>query len=1287
MTKGQHADQELRIRRALEYAMERGEVAEVDQFRSEWEQEAEAAGRELLAEGQEAEFDALMDNRDALAGRLTAEDLRKNLGQVELLAKDGVQFRTGTPVTFKYARPLEADQSRFGSELQPAGVYLFHMVDFGGMKGPGWDTGELSFRNPLVIEWVAATGEPQGWRARVSHHFGGKRGKDLSRAVRVAGYDGIVTARSQWQEAGEIVDLRRTVDWANVAPTRVLMRFARAVGLSKAVRHPPGIGWEAIPTGSHGGFRRQHGASWEYWYPSSSMALAAHEHHTEKAAFHRQYASDKGNPAMTRSAAKQAELMHEHESAAQAAAAFASGEKTPELYREGEKQAHAGKRTLGVDESVIHATVAELTGGFAVNREGKVPFRHEGQVAKGDIRVRRVTGRTVGIPVRLVVKAKEHGSVEGSLQRWTMYNDSAKRTHEQDDLTQRAIEVTIPAGEHDLETLRMNIRRVLAHEVAHAIDVIPLGGADSATIREREGGAGYYNVPSEVVAFRHNIFRELNDTATAKSVREDAEGWARLHDPEWAAEQARETGGPIDKGTPKASAEVVLAALRQHSPTWKRVEEHLTPGNRRKMIQTAAAVVSAHIGGTSSPMAKGRVLIRMALGSQLGLFGAQAPHAAPKHEATVHVKAHTRVTHDGTVVAVPAHDRVVEKVEEAPKVDAFKMKRHEIDQALHAHAGHAPTVDALHAELARREAKRPAKVPKIDKLREAEAAQDKLGGQQGGTWRHQARLSQGAAKLDQLKDSAIAEARKKADAEGRPYFRPDFRKWFGDWAKDPSSASRVVDKHGVPEEQFGAAPLKVFHGTPIGGFSSFKKEKDKGGNIFGKGFYFTADKEIATAYTEKDKDDAPKFAEGWRDPAGNEITHLTTEQKLAMLKHAGYPYKGDASKRIEPPKIGGPKDPYVRDPLWESHGNKSTNGLWAILAAQDENGKVHIPTLIKRYSDPSPEALAWNPTASPWGDKVESGAALGRNYPLPARLANVLPKGSTPITGDAQVFEVYLNIRKPVDMDAPMPMEEFRSFAKFTHEHQVGKDRQHLEQTKAKLAEHEAALAKFDKDGPRWTDDERGDHEVHVTRYREYLDHAKQRLATVEGSLEGGTPAVHGGYLDDLASSDEFKTITGGKDVTDPMTYQDLVKLKQVLRKREGFKMDPNNQYSVLRDAKGNRVLSGKPMHGILHIGGDENTLTYGDVHWLMSNGHHESGEGGMKAKFREWAEERGHDGMHHTGGWNIGEKPHSVWIAWEPNQIKATTSEGFDPGADDMYKATRIVVRMRLSKTVVVGP
>lgn len=930
MVAGRHADQELALRRALEYAMERGQAAEVDRFRSEWEQAAEEAGRELLAEGQEAEFDALMDERDDLGAKLTAEDLRKVLGQAELVAKDGVQFRTGSPVTFRYARALAGDQSKFGADIQPAGVYLFHLVDEGGMKAPGWDTGTMSFRNPLVLEWVAATSEPQGWRARLSYHFGGKRGKDLSRAIRLAGYDGVVTVRGQWQEAGEIVDLRRTVDWANTAPVQVLMRLGRSLA----------------------------------------------------------------------------------------------------------------------------------------------------------------------------------------------------------------------------------------------------------------------------------------------------------------------------------------------------------------------------------------VIDPMRLATQLGLFGAQAaaPAApAPKHEATVHVKAHVRTTADGKAVLVPAHDRVVEKVEDEPRVashDAFRMRRHEIDHALMEHADHAPTVAALKAELARREAKRTGKAtaksapkpaetaaeraaredkereaamdaavaqtqaymqkrglaPKaIDKLKDAEKRLDALQSAQGGTYKRVQASVRQADRVDALKAKAIEEARKKAAAEGRPYFRDEFLSWFGDWAQEPDKASKVVDKNGIPEEQFGNAPVKVFHGTPFGGFRSFSKEKDKGHNIFGKGFYFTADRGIAEEYTKKDESDRAKAAVGWIGPDGAEITHLTPQQTVALLKEAGFPYKGDPKKPIQPPKLGGPDDPNIRDPLWDSHGNNNPNGLWAILDAVDETGQVHIPTMIRRYHEPSARALAWNPTAPQWGMKVKTDSSRIGMYPLPARLERVLPKGSKPVVPESQVFEVYLNIRNPIDMDRPIPMEEFQDLAAFTARKERKQTEASLAQMQKRLAEHDAKT--YDRREALLSGKQETRKEWEA-RHAAERDNIRADIARYEEKLREPLTddRIFGAYPDDLIGFDKHKAAMG-KDYTEPHTYQDYLKLKGLIRNQKRH--------------------DGKDAHGILKIG-PENQLTWGDLHYMMSNGHDHSAP---RENFLEWAKSRGYDGIHHTGGWNIGSHEHSVWIAFEPNQIKATTSEKFDPSTDDMYKGHRLVVRMDLAR------
>ena len=41
---------------------------------------------------------------------------------------------------------------------------------------------------------------------------------------------------------------------------------------SAATSGPPGHGWQAIPHGTKGGFRRKHGGDWEYWYPGAAKA-------------------------------------------------------------------------------------------------------------------------------------------------------------------------------------------------------------------------------------------------------------------------------------------------------------------------------------------------------------------------------------------------------------------------------------------------------------------------------------------------------------------------------------------------------------------------------------------------------------------------------------------------------------------------------------------------------------------------------------------------------------------------------------------------------------------------------------------------------------------------------------------------------------------------------------------------------------------------------------------------------------------------------------------------------
>ena len=74
---------------------------------------------------------------------------------------------------------------------------------------------------------------------------------------------------------------------------------------------------------------------------------------------------------------------------------------------------------------------------------------------------------------------------------------------------------------------------------------------------------------------------------------------------------------------------------------------------------------------------------------------------------------------------------------------------------------------------------------------------------------------------------------------------PEFKTWFGDWENDPENASKVVDENGEP--------LVEYHGTGER-FTMFDRsligENTSNDGIWGKGFYFTPDMDLAQEYAE-----------------------------------------------------------------------------------------------------------------------------------------------------------------------------------------------------------------------------------------------------------------------------------------------------------------------------------------------------------------------------------------------------------------------------------------------------
>lgn len=119
-------------------------------------------------------------------------------------------FETGTPTSFEYIRNTEKSPymgEKFGQDIEPAGRYLSYKDPVVNMESmpDTWETGQVSFNNPLVVNFGESYGTPTNWKNMLSESFGGKTGKDLSKAIAESGYDGIVTVDKYG--TSEIVDL------------------------------------------------------------------------------------------------------------------------------------------------------------------------------------------------------------------------------------------------------------------------------------------------------------------------------------------------------------------------------------------------------------------------------------------------------------------------------------------------------------------------------------------------------------------------------------------------------------------------------------------------------------------------------------------------------------------------------------------------------------------------------------------------------------------------------------------------------------------------------------------------------------------------------------------------------------------------------------------------------------------------------------------------------------------------------------------------------------------------
>jgi ribosomal protein S18 acetylase RimI-like enzyme len=166
--------------------------------------------------------------------------------------------RRGEPVRFTFARNTERSPdmgSRFGQDIEPAGRYLIETS--GPVRTPGWESGEVTFRNPLYISSGEGYGSSSNWKQVLSKRYDGSTGAELSRKIAADGYDGIVTTRGEGSptarmvgETGEIVDLtsfpapRATRSGRRSSPRSVKLANSEALRIIEAYNwdHRPFMG-------------------------------------------------------------------------------------------------------------------------------------------------------------------------------------------------------------------------------------------------------------------------------------------------------------------------------------------------------------------------------------------------------------------------------------------------------------------------------------------------------------------------------------------------------------------------------------------------------------------------------------------------------------------------------------------------------------------------------------------------------------------------------------------------------------------------------------------------------------------------------------------------------------------------------------------------------------------------------------------------------------------------------------------------------------------------------------
>lgn len=281
---------------------------------------------------------------------------------------------------------------------------------------------------------------------------------------------------------------------------------------------------------------------------------------------------------------------------------------------------------------------------------------------------------------------------------------------------------------------------------------------------------------------------------------------------------------------------------------------------------------------------------------------------------------------------------------------------------------------------------------------------------------------------------------------------PEFKKWFGDWESGGKDVSKVVDTKRRPQKNHasevnleGGKPRVVYHGTHYGGFRAFDKNTLLPG-LFGRGFYFTENKDVAESYKEKGTNVAMLGT------MYDTIYLVQEEENRKKVNSYAAQRLPDAEsklqqvlKMIEDQKAGMSFRDLAKkyDYRWISKG-------W--LTARRGALKKRIASL---KSVPNMTDVQLNQFIDQ--SKFLHKTHMETDYGFHKLVSKNIP------TLEPQTYSVYLNIRNPLDMDKPIPKalkDQFRNDPAFK---QMIKETRESQRGQAQVAALQLDEEKYDE--------------------------------------------------------------------------------------------------------------------------------------------------------------------------------------------------------------------------------